>query len=222
MGMARRAAKGGLKRNPLAGRVKQERRRFMLGQWKDQTIAMARSPNAERALFAVSFAESSFFPIPPDLMLGPMAAAEPSKWLRYALVCTIASVLGGLAGYAIGMFLMDSVGGAILNFFGYAGEREMELRAFYDQWGAWFIFLKGLTPIPYKLVTILSGAMHFSLPIFIAASILTRGLRFLAVAWIFQRFGPQIAPVLEKRLGLVLLGVAVVIVLAVLALRFMH
>ncbi len=194
----------------------------MLASLKDRTIALARSPNAERTLFAVSFAESSFFPLPPDLMLGPMAAAEPSKWLRYALTCTIASVLGGVLGYAIGMFLMDSVGGAILGFFGYAGEREAELRAFYDQWGAWFIFLKGLTPIPYKLVTIISGAMHFSLPIFVVASIITRGLRFLAVAWIFQRFGPQIAPVLEKRLGLVLVLVAVVIVAIVIAMRYMH
>jgi membrane protein YqaA with SNARE-associated domain len=130
-------------------------------------------------------------------------------------------VLGGLLGYAIGMFLMDQVGRYILDFFGYSGTREAELRAFYDQWGAWFIFLKGLTPIPYKLVTILSGAMHFSLPIFIVASILTRGLRFFAVAWIFQRFGPQIAPIMEKRMGLVLVVVAVVIVGAVLALRFM-
>lgn len=194
----------------------------MLDRLRDRTLAMARSPNAERTLFAISFAESSFFPLPPDLLLGPMAATEPSKWLRYAIVCTIASVLGGLLGYAIGMFLMDTVGGAILGFFGYAGEREAELRAFYDRYGAWFIFLKGLTPIPYKLVTIISGAMAFSLPVFIAASTLTRGLRFLAVAWIFQRFGPQIAPVIEKRLGLVLAIVAVVIVGVVLALRFMH
>ena len=194
----------------------------MLTGLKDRMMSAARSPNAERALFAISFAESSFFPLPPDLMLGPMAAAEPKKWLRYALICTIASVLGGLAGYAIGMFMMDQVGRYILDFFGYSGEREMELRGFYDQWGAWFIFLKGLTPIPYKLVTILSGAMHFSLPIFVAASILTRGLRFLIVAWIFQRFGPQIAPVMEKRMGLVLLVVAVVIVGAVVALRYLH
>lgn len=194
----------------------------MLDRLRDRTLAMARSPNAERTLFAISFAESSFFPLPPDLLLGPMAATEPSKWLRYAIVCTIASVLGGLLGYAIGMFLMDTVGGAILGFFGYAGEREAELRAFYDRNGAWFIFLKGLTPIPYKLVTIISGAMAFSLPIFIAASTLTRGLRFLAVAWIFQRFGPQIAPVIEKRLGLVLAIVAVVIVAVVLALRYLH
>ncbi len=192
----------------------------MLDGIKSNMMNAARSPNAERALFVVSFAESSFFPLPPDLMLGPMAAAEPKKWLRYAIVCTVASVLGGLAGYAIGMFLMDQVGRYILDFFGYSGDREMELRAFYDQYGAWFIFLKGLTPIPYKLVTILSGALHFSIPIFIAASVVTRGLRFAAVAWIFQKFGPQIAPIMEKRMGLVLVVVAVVIVAVVLALRF--
>jgi membrane protein YqaA with SNARE-associated domain len=193
----------------------------MLAALKDRTLALARSPNAERALFAISFAESSFFPMPPDLLLGPMAAAEPSKWLRYALTCTIASVLGGLLGYAIGMFLFETIGQAIIGFFGYGG-REAELRAFYDRWGAWFIFLKGLTPIPYKLVTIISGAMAFSLPIFVAASVLTRGLRFLAVAWIFQRFGPAIAPVIEKRLGLVFLLIALAIVAAVVAMRYLH
>jgi membrane protein YqaA with SNARE-associated domain len=192
----------------------------MLTGLKSKMMNAARSPNAERALFAVSFAESSFFPLPPDLMLGPMAAAEPKKWLRYAVICTIASVLGGLAGYAIGMFLMDQVGRYILDFFGYSGEREMELRAFYDEHGVWFILFKGLTPIPYKLVTIISGALHFSIPMFIAASILTRGLRFALVAWVFQKFGPQIAPVMEKRMGLVLLGAAVVIIAAIVALRF--
>jgi len=193
----------------------------MLNGLKDRTLALAKSPNAERTLFAISFAESSFFPLPPDLLLGPMAAADPSRWLRYAITCTVASVLGGLLGYAIGMFLFDTVGQAIISFFGYGG-REAELRAFYDEWGAWFIFLKGLTPIPYKLVTIISGAMAFSLPIFIVASIVTRGLRFLAVAWIFQRFGPQIAPVIERRLGLILLLVAVAIVVALVGFSFLH
>jgi membrane protein YqaA with SNARE-associated domain len=193
----------------------------MFAALKARTIALARGPQAEWALAAVSFAESSFFPIPPDFMLGPMAAAAPERWLRYALTCTIASVLGGLAGYAIGYFLFETVGQAIIGFFGYAG-REAELRAFYDRWGAWFIFIKGLTPIPYKLVTIVSGAMAFALPVFIIASTVTRGLRFLAVAWLFQRFGPAIAPIIEKRMGLVLLGVAVLLVAVVVAIRFAH
>jgi membrane protein YqaA with SNARE-associated domain len=193
----------------------------MLASLKDRTLELAKSPNAERALFGLSFAESSFFPLPPDLLLGPMAAADPSKWARYALTCTIASVLGGLLGYAIGMFLFDTVGQAIIGFFGYGG-KEVELRAFYDRWGAWVIFIKGLTPIPYKLVTIVSGAMHYSLPIFVVASILTRGLRFFLVAYLFQRFGPAIAPILEKRLGLALLAVAVVVVLGIVAARFLH
>jgi membrane protein YqaA with SNARE-associated domain len=154
-------------------------------------------------------------------MLGPMAAAAPERWLRYAITCTVASVLGGLLGYAIGYFLFESIGQAIIGFFGYAG-REAELRAFYDQWGAWFIFIKGLTPIPYKLVTIVSGAMAFSLPMFIIASVVTRGLRFLVVAWIFQRFGPAIAPVIEKRMGLALIVVAAILVAIVVALRFAH
>ena len=183
-------------------------------------MALVRSPHAERSLIAISFAESSFFPLPPDLMLGPMAAAEPSKWARYALVCTIASVVGGMFGYAIGYFLFESVGKWIISLFGYAG-KEAALREFYAQWGAWFIFLKGLTPIPFKLVTIVSGAMKFSLPIFIVAAIITRGLRFFAVAFLFQRFGPQIAPVMEKRMGVVLLGTAVFIVAALIAAHYL-
>jgi membrane protein YqaA with SNARE-associated domain len=194
----------------------------MLNGLKDRTIALARSPNAERALFAISFAESSFFPLPPDLLLGPMAAADPSKWLRYAITCTVASVLGGMLGYAIGMFLMDSVGEAILNVFGYAGERRQALEAQYAEYGLWVILIKGLTPIPYKLVTIVSGALHFSFPVFVAASIVTRGARFTLVAWLFQRFGPAMGPIIEKRLGLVLLGVALLIVSGFVLLRFMH
>jgi membrane protein YqaA with SNARE-associated domain len=194
----------------------------MLQGLKDRTIALARSPHAERALFAVSFAESSFFPIPPDLMLGPMAAAEPSKWARYALLCTIASVLGGIAGYGIGMFLMDSLGEAILRVFGYAGERREALEAQYAQYGLWVILIKGLTPIPYKLVTIVSGAMHFSFPVFVAASVVTRGGRFFLWAWLWKRFGPALAPVIEKRLGLFLLLAALAIVAGFVAVQFLH
>jgi membrane protein YqaA with SNARE-associated domain len=194
----------------------------MLNGLRARTLDLARSPNAERTLFAISFAESSFFPLPPDLLLGPMAAAEPSKWLRYAITCTIASVLGGLLGYAIGMFLMDSVGRGILDFFGYSGERYEALEAQYAQYGLWVILVKGLTPIPYKLVTIASGALHYSLPMFVFGSVVTRGARFLLVAWLFQRFGPQLAPIIEKRLGLVLLAVALVIVVMLVFLRLSH
>lgn len=194
----------------------------MLTALKDRTITLARSPKAEPALFAISFAESSFFPLPPDLLLGPMAAANPSNWVRYAFTCTVASVLGGLLGYAIGLFLMDTLGGAILSFFGYAGDRRAELEAQYAQYGTWVILIKGLTPIPYKLVTIVSGALHFPLWNFVLASIATRGARFFLVSYLFQRFGPAMGPVIEKRLGLVLIGVALVIVAGFVAVRFLH
>lgn len=178
----------------------------MLNGIKERMMSAARSPHAERALFLVSFAESSFFPLPPDLLLGPMSAADPKKWLRYAIVCTIASVLGGIAGYAIGHFFREW----LLQFETFQGQLSTFQTAF-ACWGLLIILAKGLTPVPYKLITIAAGLASFSLPVFIVASLITRGARFLIVAWLFQKFGPQIAPVMEKRLGLVLLVVALVV-----------
>jgi membrane protein YqaA with SNARE-associated domain len=174
-------------------------------------LKLAAGKQAEPALFVVSFAESSFFPIPPDVMLAPMCLARPERAWRYAAVCTIGSVLGALLGYAIGYFVFESVGQAILNFFGYAGKQD-ELRASYAEYGAWIIFLKGVTPIPFKLVTIVSGAMAFSLPIFIAACVVTRAVRFALVAWLFKTFGPALAPVIEKRIGLFALAFVVILI----------
>jgi membrane protein YqaA with SNARE-associated domain len=174
-------------------------------------LKLAASKHAEPWLFGVSFAESSFFPIPPDVMLAPMCFARPERAYRYALVCTIASVIGALLGYAIGYWLFESVGAAIISLFGYAG-KEDELRAQYAEYGAWIIFIKGVTPIPFKLVTIVSGAMAFSIPIFIAACVVTRGVRFFVVAWLFKTFGPTLAPVIEKRIGLFALLFVVVLV----------
>lgn len=177
----------------------------------DWTISLSRSPRAPQALGAVSFAESSFFPIPPDVMLAPMCFARPERSWRYAFGCTIASVLGAMLGYAIGYFLWEAVGSQIIGFFGYGGKEE-ELRASYAAAGVWIIFLKGVTPIPFKLVTIVSGAMAFNLPIFIAACLVTRAVRFFLVAWLFKTFGPTLAPVIEKRIGLFMLLFVVILV----------
>jgi membrane protein YqaA with SNARE-associated domain len=181
------------------------------GALYNSVLKLAGSKYAEPWLFLISFAESSFFPIPPDVMLAPMCFARPERAFRYAIVCTIASVLGALLGYTIGYYLFESVGSQIISFFGYGGKEE-ELRAQYAEAGVWIIFLKGLTPIPFKLVTIVSGAMAFSLPVFVAACVITRALRFLAEAWVCKKFGPQLAPIIEKRIGLVMLGAAALLV----------
>jgi membrane protein YqaA with SNARE-associated domain len=182
-----------------------------LGGLYNWVVKLAGSKHAEPWLFVISFAESSFFPIPPDVMLAPMCFARPERAYRYAAVCTVASVFGALLGYAIGFWLFESVGSQIISFFGYGG-KEDELRAQYAEAGVWIIFIKGVTPIPFKLVTIVSGAMAFSLPIFVAACIVTRGIRFGLVAWLFKTFGPQLAPVIEKRIGLFMLLFVVVLV----------
>jgi membrane protein YqaA with SNARE-associated domain len=172
----------------------------MLRKLYDRVFELARSRHATKALAVVSFAESSFFPIPPDVMLAPMILARPQKAYFYAAVCTVASVLGGMLGYAIGYFLTD-VGLAIMRVLGHSDGVE-QFRQWFDQWGLWVILIKGLTPIPYKLVTIASGLAAFSFPIFIAASVATRGGRFFLEAWILKRWGPAMLAQVEKRLAL--------------------
>lgn len=172
----------------------------MLRRLYDWVMGMAASRHAPISLFAVSFAESSFFPIPPDVMLAPMCLAKPEKAWRYALICTIASVLGGVLGYAIGYFLQE-FGLWLMAATGHAGGLE-QFQCWYGKYGVWVILAKGLTPIPYKLVTIASGLAAFSFPIFIAASAATRGARFFLVAFIIKKFGPTLLPVVERRLAL--------------------
>jgi membrane protein YqaA with SNARE-associated domain len=188
---------------------------------RHRTLAIARSRHAERGLFLVSFAESSFFPIPPDIILGPLAASRRERWLHFAVLCTVASVLGGLAGYGIGLFLYHSVGKFIIDLFGYAGQ-EVELRAFYDTWGVWAVVIGGFTPVPYKLVTILSGAMHYNLPIFILGSVVSRGLRFVIVAWLFKTYGPKVATMIEERMGLALLLLVLLLVAVFVLVQYGH
>ncbi len=172
----------------------------MLRKLYDRVFELARSRHATRALAVVSFAESSIFPIPPDVMLAPMILARPQKAYFYAAVCTVASVLGGILGYTIGYFLTD-LGLAIMRVLGHSDGLE-QFRQWFDQWGLWVILIKGLTPIPYKLVTIASGLAAFSFPIFIAASVATRGGRFFLEAWILKTWGPAMLAQVEKRLAL--------------------
>lgn len=183
-------------------------------------MRQAGSPHAMRGLGIVSFLESSVFPIPPDVMIVPMVLARPQDAWRIAAVATAASVVGGLAGYAIGYFLLETVGQWIIQLYGLA-DKVAAYQAAYDEWGLWIILIKGLTPIPYKLVTIASGMAHFSLPVFILASILTRGARFFLVAALLRAYGPPIRDFIEARLTLVTSLFAALIVLGFVSLRYL-
>jgi membrane protein YqaA with SNARE-associated domain len=159
----------------------------------------------------VSFSESSFFPVPPDVMLIPMALARPDRAYVMAAWCTVTSVAGGLLGYSIGAFLYDSVGAWLINLYGY-GDKVEAFRDAYAQWGAWIILLKGLTPIPYKIVTITSGFAGYNLGLFLFFSIVTRGARFFVLALLLHRYGDRARHFIEKRLGLwALIGAAVIV-----------
>ena len=191
----------------------------MLRKTYDWAMRSAEKPSAERTLAAVAFAESSFFPIPPDALLIPMVLARPDKAWRLAFVCTVASVLGGLAGYAIGALLFDTIGQWLMR--AYHLEAAFEnFRAGFDEWGVWIILAKGLTPIPYKLVTIASGWAHFSLALFIAASVVTRGARFFLIALLLRLYGPPIRTFIEKRLTLVTTVFVVLLIGGFVAVRY--
>lgn len=166
----------------------------------DWVMGLAGSRHAPASLAVVSFAESSFFPIPPDVMLAPMVLARPDRAFVYAGICTAASVVGGLLGYAIGFYL-EPVGMWLLNLMGHPDGKAAFEKWFAD-WGLWVILIKGATPIPYKLVTIASGLAAFAFPVFIAASVVTRGARFFLVAFIIKKFGPTLLPIVERRLAL--------------------
>jgi membrane protein YqaA with SNARE-associated domain len=183
----------------------------MLRRIYDWCIDAAHKPHALWILAIVAFAESSFFPVPPDVMLIPMSLARPQRAWLYAGICTAASVLGGILGYAIGALLYDSVGHWLIQIYGY-GDKVEAFRAGYAEYGAWIILLKGLTPIPYKLVTITSGFANYNIWLFVLLSIIARGGRFFVVAILLNRYGEWIRIRIEKHLGLwVTLGAAVLV-----------
>ena len=192
----------------------------MLRKLYDWIIAYSAKPSAPWALAVVAFAESSVFPVPPDVLQVPMTLARPDKAWRYALIATVASVLGGLVGYAIGALLYDSVGKFLIELYGY-GQKVDQFRAAYAHYGHWVILLKGLTPIPFKLVTITSGFADYSLFWFIVLSVITRGARFFLLAAILYYFGPSAREFIEKRLGLVTLGFLAIIVIGLVAAAYL-
>lgn len=190
----------------------------MIRRLYDWCVAAANKPHARWTLGAVSFAESSFFPIPPDAMLIPMGLARPDRAFSYAFLCTWTSVAGGVLGYLIGALLYDSVGQWLIQLYGLSGKMEA-FRESYAKWGALIILLKGLTPIPYKLVTITSGFAGYNILLFILFSIICRATRFYIVAFLLYRYGERARVILEERLefwallfaGLVIAGIAAAI-----------
>lgn len=192
----------------------------MLRRIYDWVMRLAHHPRAAWALFAVSFAESSFFPIPPDAMLIPMVLADRRKAWFYALLCTVASVLGALLGYWIGHALYEGIGKPIIAFY----HLEAAMQGFiadFNEYGTEIILVKGLTPIPYKLVTIACGVAGFALTPFILASIVTRGFRFFLVAGLLYFFGEPIRDFIERRLTLVTTVFIVLVIGGFVALKYL-
>ncbi|MEX6724435.1 YqaA family protein [Parapedomonas caeni] len=174
----------------------------MIRKLYDWTMRVAEHPRAMWGLGAISFAESSFFPIPPDVVVVPMVLARREQAWLIATVCTLTSVAGGLFGYAIGYYLMETLGAWLVQLYGMQAKAH-QFEESYAEWGLWVILIKGLTPIPYKLVTIVSGAAHFALLPFVVASLITRGARFFLIAALLRAYGEPIRDFIERRLTLV-------------------
>lgn len=188
----------------------------MLRKLYDWCIGAAGKPHATWIMGTVSFVESSFFPVPPDAMLIPMGLARPDKVWFYAHVCTLTSVAGGVLGYAIGYFLYESLGLWLMQLYGY-GSKVEAFRQAYQEWGALIILLKGMTPIPYKIVTIASGFAEYPLVPFILLSFVARGMRFYLVAFLIGRFGVQARAIIEERLGFWVTISAVLLIIGIIA-----
>ena len=191
----------------------------MLRATYDWTMGLAGHRHAMAALAVVAFVESSVFPVPPDVLIIPMVLAARQKAWRIAAVATVASVLGGLAGYGIGALLFDSVGRPLLDFYGYQAQFE-DFQARFREWGAWFVAGAGLTPFPYKVITITSGVMDLDLAVFTVASALSRGARFFLVAGLLWYFGQPIRRFIEAYLPQVTAAFFILLLGGFLAVRY--
>lgn len=167
----------------------------------DHTLNLASRKNALTWLFVISFIESSFFPIPPDIMIIPMVLATPKEAYKIAGVATVASVLGGYFGYFIGVYGFELIARPLLEFYGYM-KQFGEFENYYHEYGAWIVFGAGITPFPYKIITIASGVVRLDLVVFTITSVIARGMRFYFIAWLLKRFGDPMKVFIEKNLNL--------------------
>ena len=191
----------------------------------DWVIHFADTKHGSTALFCLSFAESSFFPVPPDVLLAPLALGAPKKWLRFALACSIASVLGGILGYCIGMFLWSMIGQWIYAHLGSIGLTEANFIKFkegYEQYDFWIVFTCGFTPLPYKVCTISAGVARISFPGFLIASTVSRSARFFIVAGLMRWKGENIRPFVEKYFNLLSLAFAILLIGGFLVIKWIH
>lgn len=186
----------------------------------EKVMALSASPRAELWLFAIAFSEASFFPIPPDAMLIPMAMATPRRAWRYALIALAGTLIGGTFGYILGHWLFAVAAQPILRAYHYEGAFHIFQQTF-RRWGVWIILIKGLTPIPYKIVTIAAGAASFNYPLFIVASAVTRGARFFLICGLLRRWGEPIRGFIERHLALVIIVLVLSIIGGFLLLRYL-
>jgi membrane protein YqaA with SNARE-associated domain len=192
----------------------------MLRRTYDWTMELAARPHAMFWLFVIAFAESSFFPIPPDVLIIPMVLAAPTRAWRIVAVATAGSVLGGLAGYGIGYFLFEALGQPMLDFYGYAAKFD-RFQDWYREWGGWIVFAGGFSPVPYKVITIASGSVNLDLVTFTVVSLVSRCGRFLIVAALLWKFGPPIRAFIERWLGPLTLAFVVLLVLGFVMLKYL-
>lgn len=191
----------------------------MIKKLYNWTISLASHPFAIGFLAVIAFLESSIFPIPPDVLLIALVLASRDKAWIMASVCTVFSVIGGLFGYIIGFFLFTSIGDPILEFYGYQ-DHFSRFKSVYNDWGAWIVFAGGFTPIPYKVITIASGAVHFNLITFLVTSIVSRGMRFFLVSALLWYFGPPVRKIIEKNLNIFAILFFAILLLGFIVIRY--
>ncbi|GMU33966.1 MAG: hypothetical protein AMXMBFR20_18380 [Planctomycetia bacterium] len=188
-----------------------------VGKWHlhrrmyDWVLHWAHTPHGAIALFLLAFAESSFFPVPPDVLLIALVLGARQKWWRFAATCTVASVFGGIGGYLIGLGLMDTVGQKIIAFY-HAEKYYEQVTGWYQQYDYWIVFIAAFTPIPYKVFTIASGAFHMNVVGFALVSVVGRGMRFFIVAALLYKFGPPMQRFIDKYFNLLCLAFVILLV----------